>query len=170
MEIKMDVLGERLKMLRKEKGMTQKAMAALLEVTERHYQSIEAGTVNIPSLTLLLLADHFGVSADYLLGRSEQKINENAIILHVYYTGTPEAVRAFVEDIRREGLQETVQAEDGCLQYDYFLSCRQEGTLLLVEHWRDAAALERHAAQPHMARIKHLKASRGLETRIERYE
>lgn len=170
MERKMEVLGERLKALRKEKGMTQKAMAALLGVTERHYQSMEAGTVNVPSLTLLLLADHFGVSADYLLGRSEQRAKENSIILHVYYTGTPEAVRAFLEDIDREGLRETVRAEEGCLQYDYFLSCQDTDTLLLVEHWRDALALENHSAQPHMDRIRRLKASRGLSTRIERYE
>ena len=170
MEIKMERLGERLKALRKEKKMTQKAMAELLDVTERHYQSIEAGTVNIPSLSLLFLADYFAVSTDYLLGRSEKREKENSILLHVYYRGTPESVRAFVEDIRREGLQETVRAEDGCLQYDYFLSCQEKGALLLVEHWRDAAALEKHSAQPHMARIKHLKASRGLETRIERFE
>ena len=71
MEIKMAVFAERLKVLRKEKKITQKAMAALLDVTERHYQSIEAGAVNIPSLTLLCLADYFEVSADYLLGRTE---------------------------------------------------------------------------------------------------
>lgn len=170
MEIKMEGFGERLKALRKEKGMTQKAMAALLGVTERHYQSMEAGTVNVPSLTLLLLADQFDVSADYLLGRSEQKTTGNGIVLHVYYTGTPESVRAFLEDIRREGLQETVRAEDGCMQYDYFLSCQEADTLLLVERWRDALALENHSVRPHMDRIKHLKASRGLATRVERYE
>lgn len=73
MEIKMAILGARLKELRKEKKVTQRAMAQLLNVTDRHYQAVEAGTVNIPSLTLALLADYFSVSADYLLGRSNTR-------------------------------------------------------------------------------------------------
>ena len=71
--MKMEIFGQRLKTLRKEKKITQKAMAGLLGVTERHYQSMEAGGVNVPSLTLLFLADYFNVSTDYLLGRSEEK-------------------------------------------------------------------------------------------------
>ena len=67
---------QRLKALRKEKKRTQKEMALFLEKTERHYQDIEAGKVNIPSLMLLHLADYFGVSMDYLLGRTDnRKVN-----------------------------------------------------------------------------------------------
>ena len=71
MEVKIAIMGTRLKELRKERKMTQKAMAELLEVSDRHYQAIEAGSVNIPSLTLKFLADYFDVSADYLLGRTD---------------------------------------------------------------------------------------------------
>ena len=72
MERKMEVFGQRLKALRKQRKLTQKDMAQLLEMTERHYQSMEAGRVNVPSLTLLFLADYFAVSTDYLLGRSDE--------------------------------------------------------------------------------------------------
>lgn len=76
MEIKIAIMGSRLKALRNEKKLTQKAMAELLGVTDRHYQAIEAGSVNLPSLTLKFLADYFEVSADYLLGRTDNpKIN-----------------------------------------------------------------------------------------------
>lgn len=71
MEIKMAITSARLKELRKGKKVTQRAMAQLLGVTDRHYQAIEAGSINIPSLTLKCLADYFGVSADYLLGRTD---------------------------------------------------------------------------------------------------
>ena len=70
----LELFSARLKQLRVEKGVTQKEMAALLEKTERHYQDIEAGKINIPTLTLVLLADYFHVSTDYLLGRSEQRM------------------------------------------------------------------------------------------------
>ena len=46
-------------------------MAELLHCTDRHYQRIEYGEVNLPSLDLLFLADYFGVSVDYLLGRTD---------------------------------------------------------------------------------------------------
>ena len=73
MEVKMPELGQRLKALRKEKGVTQRVMAAMLEKTERHYQAMESGEINVPALTLIQLADYFNVSIDYLVGRSEER-------------------------------------------------------------------------------------------------
>ena len=72
MDIILPSLAERLKPLRKAKGKTQKEMGELLGVTERHYQKIEYGTVNLPATTLIFLADYFGVITDYLLGREEK--------------------------------------------------------------------------------------------------
>jgi len=73
MEIKMPLLGQRLKLLRNEKGMTQQDMADLLGKTSRHYQAMESGKINVPGLTLIKLADFFGVSIDYLVGRSDER-------------------------------------------------------------------------------------------------
>lgn len=69
----LEQLGIRLKQLRKEKQCLQRDMAAFLGVTEVHYRRIEAGKVNIPTLTLCALADYFGVTTDYLLGRREDR-------------------------------------------------------------------------------------------------
>ena len=46
-----------------------KQMAELLNCTEQHYQRMEYGKVNLPATTVIFLADYFGVTADYLLGR-----------------------------------------------------------------------------------------------------
>ncbi|WP_251317643.1 helix-turn-helix domain-containing protein [Flintibacter muris] len=73
MEIKMSLLSQRLKLLRKEKGVTQQNIAGLLGKTSRHYQDIESGKINVPALTLIKLADYFQVSLDYLVGRSEER-------------------------------------------------------------------------------------------------
>ena len=67
------ILGERLRMLRKEKRMRQTDVAELLGITQAHYQRVEKGKINIPTLTLCALADYFGVTTDYLLGRSEER-------------------------------------------------------------------------------------------------
>ncbi len=69
----LQVLGGRLRELRKEKKLKQRELAALLGVTEVHYRRVEAGKINIPTLTLCTLADYYGVTTDYLLGRSDQR-------------------------------------------------------------------------------------------------
>ena len=73
MEIKMPGFSARLKELRKEKGLKQVEMAEFLGCIDRHYQKVEHGEINIPSLTLVKLADFFEVSTDYLLGRSDDR-------------------------------------------------------------------------------------------------
>jgi len=68
------ILGERLRLLRKErKRLRQADMAEMLGITQAHYQRIEKGKINISTLTLCTLADYFGVSIDYLVGRSEER-------------------------------------------------------------------------------------------------
>ena len=69
----LQVLGGRLRELRKEKKLKQRELAALLGVTEVHYRRVEAGKINIPTLTLCTLADYYGVTTDYVLGRSDQR-------------------------------------------------------------------------------------------------
>lgn len=64
---------ERLRELRKEKRETQVQIAAAIGITDRQYQRFEAGE-NLPGFdNLCALADHFGVSLDYLAGRSDER-------------------------------------------------------------------------------------------------
>ena len=68
----MKVLGQRLKDLRKQKKVGQNEVAELLGVSLRSYQFYESGEYD-PSLpNLVVLADYFQVSTDYLLGRSDE--------------------------------------------------------------------------------------------------
>ena len=69
----LQVLGGRLRELRKEKKLKQRELAALLGVTEVHYRRVEAGTFYPEIPNLIKLADYFGVTTDYLLGRSDQR-------------------------------------------------------------------------------------------------
>ncbi|MCI9332601.1 MAG: helix-turn-helix transcriptional regulator [Oscillibacter sp.] len=64
----LQILGTRLKALRKERRLYQREVGELIGVTQRHYQKIEKGEINISVLTLRTLAGYFEVSADYLLG------------------------------------------------------------------------------------------------------
>ena len=62
------IFGERLRALRDERHLRQADMAEVLQIT---LVRMEYGKVNVPSLTLCFLADYFGVTTDYLLGRSD---------------------------------------------------------------------------------------------------
>lgn len=65
------ILQERMRALRRERGETQVQTAKAVGVTDRQYQRFEAG-VNLPGFeNLCALADHFGVSLDYLAGRMD---------------------------------------------------------------------------------------------------
>lgn len=72
MEI-LQTMGKRVQELRKEKGLTQKGMAEIMECTTSHFQKIEYGKVNIPATTVAFFADYFNVSTDYLLGRKDRR-------------------------------------------------------------------------------------------------
>ena len=68
-----DFFKERLRQLRKERGETQAQVGGATGIGEWHYQKFEAGD-NFPNVeNLCALADHFEVSVDYLLGRTEEK-------------------------------------------------------------------------------------------------
>lgn len=63
----------RLKEIRKEKQIKQAEVAAILGCTPNHYQKIEYGQINVQATNLMILADFFDVTTDYLLGRSEER-------------------------------------------------------------------------------------------------
>ena len=65
--------GERLSMLRKERGYTQKTFAQELDVSERCIRAYENGTRHPDFQGLIALADYFDVSLDYLVGRSDHR-------------------------------------------------------------------------------------------------
>ena len=69
----MEIFAQRLKELRNSRRVYQKEMAEYLGITVRGYQCYEAGQ-NYPDVKgLIALADYFGVTTDYLLGRSEKR-------------------------------------------------------------------------------------------------
>ena len=69
----MKIFAERLKNLRKETRRTSKELAEFLGISQRAYLYYESAT-NYPDVAgLIKLADYFGVTTDYLLGRSQER-------------------------------------------------------------------------------------------------
>ena len=69
----MEKFSERLRELRKERGLKQKEMAEICGLKIRSYQQYEYAE-NYPTVPgLVFLADYFNVSLDYLLGRKAER-------------------------------------------------------------------------------------------------
>lgn len=64
-------ISQRLRMLRKEKGLQQKDLAAILGIGRQSMSHYETNKRMPDYETLNKIADYFGVTTDYLLGRSE---------------------------------------------------------------------------------------------------
>ena len=90
--------------------------------------------------------------------------------VNVTYMMKPGKREEFLSEVVSCGALDAIRKEDGCLQYDYHLSCEEKDTVVLIECWRDAAALAAHAAAPHMARVAAMKEGRVKETNLKRYE
>ena len=56
--------------LRTDHDLTQKAVAAMLDMNLQVYRRYEKGDRDIPLWALIKLADYYGTSTDYLLGRT----------------------------------------------------------------------------------------------------
>lgn len=67
------MIGEILRVLRDERGLTLKQMGEILGVSHMTYQRYEKNDTDVSTDMLVKLADFYGVSADYLLGRTEVK-------------------------------------------------------------------------------------------------
>ena len=60
----------RIRNLREDNDLTQAKMGEILFCSQRVYSNYERGDIDIPTATLIKIADFYDVSIDYLLGRS----------------------------------------------------------------------------------------------------
>lgn len=65
----MEIVGERLRVLRESAGKTQGEISKLLGTTQQIYSRYETGKNELPLHHLLTLSSYYNVSTDYLLGR-----------------------------------------------------------------------------------------------------
>ena len=91
------------------------------------------------------------------------------ITVNLYYTGTNGAARAFAEEMERTGVASAIRAEDGNLRYAYFFPMDDPETVLLIDQWRDQAAIDRHHASPMMGQIAALREKYDLHMKVERF-
>lgn len=92
-----------------------------------------------------------------------------SITVNLYYTGVNGSARRFAEEMMASGIVAAVRAEEGNERYEYFFPMEDEETVLLIDRWRDQAALDFHHKSPMMAQIAALREKYKLRLRVERY-
>ena len=93
-----------------------------------------------------------------------------SITINIYYTGKNGSARAFAEEMTSSGVVDRVRAEEGNERYEYFLPIDDPETVLLVDRWRDQAAIDAHHKSPMMEEIAALRKKYNLRMRVEKFE
>ena len=66
-----EAMYRRLRDIREDRDLPQRALAELLHVSQATYSRYESGTLDIPSGALIALARFYGTSIDYLVGLTD---------------------------------------------------------------------------------------------------
>ena len=90
------------------------------------------------------------------------------ITVHLFYHGAKGAARAFAEEMESSGIADAIRAEEGNLRYRYFQPLDDPETVLLIDSWRDQAAIDAHHASPMMAKLAALREKYDLHMTVER--
>lgn len=92
-----------------------------------------------------------------------------SITVNIYYTGKDDNAKKFAEEMVSSGLVDAVRAEEGNERYAYFFPMDDPQTVLLIDRWRDQAALDIHHKTEMMQKIAELREKYHLKMRVERF-
>ncbi len=90
--------------------------------------------------------------------------------IYVIYKCFPGKREVFLNKVKDAKLDEAIRAEDGCLQYEYFLADGNETDILLLETWATKEHQKIHYTQPHMKDLGDLKEEYVESVTLGEYE
>ena len=67
------------------------------------------------------------------------------------------------------GTVDAIRAEEGNIRYEYYAALDDPETILLIDSWRDQAAIDAHHASPMMATVASLRDKYDLHMTVERF-
>ena len=85
------------------------------------------------------------------------------------YHGEGGSAQRFAAEMEASGIADAIRAEEGNLRYEYFQPLREQETILLIDSWRDQAALDAHHSSPMMTQLAALREKYDLHMTAERY-
>lgn len=92
-----------------------------------------------------------------------------SITINIYYKGSNGNARKFAEEMENSGTADAIRKEAGNEKYEYFLPLNDPETVLLIDSWKDQAAIDAHHSTPMMDTIISLREKYDLHMTVERY-
>ena len=92
-----------------------------------------------------------------------------SITVHIYYTGKNGDARKFGEEMVASGIVKDVRSENGNEKYEYYFPMNDPETVLLIDRWKDQAAIDFHHQSEMMKKIAALREKYHLKMKVERY-
>jgi len=110
---------EILRGLREDRDMHQKDIAKLIETTQQQYSKYETGDTELSTSALIRLADFYGTSTDYILGRTNRKegmVSIQEMLTNKYSAGEVLSDIALLTPERRSTIVDFVSFLKACEQ------------------------------------------------------
>ena len=92
-----------------------------------------------------------------------------SVTVHLFYHGQHGSALKFAREMEESGIADAIRAEDGNLRYQYYQPLNDPETILLIDSWRDQAAIDAHHASPMMQRLAALRSKYDLHMEAERF-
>lgn len=92
-----------------------------------------------------------------------------SLTINITYRGEGDNARRFAQEMTERGVVNRIRAEEGNLRYAYYAPLDEPEAILLIDAWRDQAALDAHHASPMMQEIAALRDKYDLSMEVHRY-
>lgn len=91
-----------------------------------------------------------------------------SLVINIYYTGKNGSARKFADEMISRGIVEKIRNEEGNEMYEYFFPQNDVETVLLIDKWKDQAALDMHHKSEMMKEIANLRKKYSLHMQVEK--
>ena len=91
------------------------------------------------------------------------------ITVNLYYRGNNGSALKFAQEMESSGIADAIRAEEGNLRYQYFQPLNDPETVLLIDSWKDQAAIDAHHDSPMMEKLAALREKYDLHMEAERF-
>lgn len=121
-------MGNRIKLLRKQKGLTQEELGSMIGVNKAAISKYEKGQVeNMKRSTIKMLADIFGVSPTYLLGWDDEHGHSD-----------------IAEEVKLLDMVGQLKGEKAAKLLELFSAMNQEGQEKILDFVKDISQINRY--------------------------
>lgn len=85
------------------------------------------------------------------------------------YTGKNGAAQKYAEEMKSSGIVDRIRQQPGNLRYEYLQPLDNPETIVLIDTWKDQAALDADHDSPMMKELAQLRDKYDLHMTAERY-